>query len=196
MRITACLLACLCAGATGLTQGSIEWSPARRLTRDDFKARVPANAPSASMSWIHIDTGWECEDGMLVATARATFDPSRSWWRNTRGNIWGNAGERKSSSQAQLEARRNVMLLDLQLLEHEQLHFDIAEVTVRKIKARFQDFKNACAEAGGTEPIQLMVTQADRELQQEQERYDRETGHGVNASVQEQWKRRIRALLN
>ena len=41
-----------------------------------------------------------------------------------------------------------------------------------------------------------MVVEADLELQEEQQRYDRETGHGVNARAQDQWKRRIRALLN
>ena len=197
MRITLLGLALLCAAPdAGLAQGAIEWSPARRLARDDFKARVPANASSASLSWINIETSWECEGGALVARARAMFDPSRSWWRNTRGNVWGGTGERMSSSQAQLEARRNILLLDQQLLEHEQLHFDIAEVTVRKIKARFEDFKNACAEPGGTAPIQQIVVEADRELQEEQQRYDRETGHGVDARAQDQWKRRIRALLN
>jgi hypothetical protein len=192
----ACLLTLVCAAAIGLAQELIEWSPARRLTRNDFRGRPPVNAPSASMSWIQIATEWECEGGALAATASATFDPSRSWWRNTRGNVWSNAGERMSSSQAQLEARRNVMQLDLQLLEHEQLHFDIAEVVVRKIRARFQDFKNACTESGGTDPIQQMIAEADRDLQEEQQRYDRETGHGVNAAVQDRWKRRIRALLN
>ena len=110
--------------------------------------------------------------------------------------MWGSAGERASSSQAQQEARRSALQRDMQLLEHEQLHFDIAEVAVRKIRARFADFKNACAEPGGTEPIQQMVVEADRELQEEQQRYDRETGHGINARAQEQWRRRIRALLN
>jgi predicted secreted Zn-dependent protease len=101
-----------------------------------------------------------------------------------------------SSSQAQQQARRSAQQFDMQLLEHEQLHFDIAEVAVRKIRASFGDFRNACAEAGGTGPIQQMVAQADRDLQAEQARYDRETGHGVNARVQEQWARRIRTLLN
>jgi hypothetical protein len=196
MRITACLLAFLCGAATGLAQQPIEWSPVRKLVRDDFRGRVPVNASHASTSWIHIETEWECKGDVLVATARALFDPSRSWWRNTRGSVWGNAGERISSSEAQLQARRNVLQLDLQLLDHEQLHFDMAEVTVRKIRARFQDLKNACTEAGGTDPIQQMIAEADRELQEEQQRYDRETGHGVNAGVQDQWRRRIRALLN
>ena len=194
--MTVSLLALLCAGATGYAQGPIQWSAERRLTKDDFKGRAPLNAPSSSMSWIHIDAEWTCEAGMLVASARATFDPAQSWWRSARGSVWGSPGERISSTQAQQDARRSVLDLDMQLLEHEQLHFDIAELTARKIRAGFADFKNACAEAGGTEPIQQMVAQADRELQEEQQRYDRETGHGVNARVQDQWKRKIRPLLN
>ena len=197
MRIIACLLAlCCAAAATGLAQEPIEWSVSRRLTKADFQGRVPAGAPNASMSEISIDASWECEGGALVTSVRATFDPSRSWWRNSPGGVWGSAGERASSSQVQQAARRNALLRDSQLLEHEQIHFDIAEVTVRKIKARFADFKNACAEAGGTDPIQQMVSQVDRELQEEQQRYDRETAHGINARAQDQWKRRIQALLN
>ena len=148
------------------------------------------------MSSISIDASWECEGGALVAAARATFHPSRSWWRGAGGNVWGSAGERMSSSQAQQEARRSALQRDMQLLEHEQLHFDIAELVVRQIRARFAGFKNACAEAGGTDPIQQMVVEADRELQEEQQRYDRETGHGTNARAQDAWKRRIQALLN
>jgi hypothetical protein len=196
MRIAAFLLAVLCAAPiAGLAQDAIEWSAERRLTKGDFKGRVPA-AANTSMSSISIDASWECERGRLVAAARATFDPSRSWWRSAGGSVWGSAGERMSSSQAQQEARRSTLQRDMQLLEHEQLHFDIAEVVVRKIRARFAGFTNACAEGGGTEQIQQMIVEADRELQEEQQRYDRETSHGLNARAQEQWKRRIRALLN
>jgi hypothetical protein len=197
MRITACLLVVFCAAvATGLAQEPIEWSVERKLMRGDFKARVPVAASNASMSAIGIDTSWECEKGVLVTSARATFDPARSWWRNSQGSVWGDAGERVTGTQAQQAARRNVLQREVQLLEHEQIHFDIAEVTVRKLKARFAAFKNACAEAGGTDPIQQMVSQADRELQEEQQRYDRETAHVINERAQEQWKRRVRALLN
>jgi predicted secreted Zn-dependent protease len=101
-----------------------------------------------------------------------------------------------NSSQAQQEARRNSLRRDSQLLEHEQLHFDIAEVTVRKIAARFTEFKTACATPGGTDVIQEMVVQADRELQEEQQRYDRETAHGTNARAQHQWALKVRKALN
>lgn len=195
MRITASVVAVLCAVLVGFAQEAIEWSSERRLTKDDFRGRVPVNAANASLSWINIDTEWECEGDELFATARATFDPSRSWWRSSHGNIWGGAGERMTSGRAQREARRSLMQLDQQLLEHEQLHFDIAEVNVRRIRARFAEFKNVCADPDGTAPVQAMIASADRELQEEQQRYDRETGHGINARAQEAWKLRIRALL-
>ena len=174
MRIAACVLVLLCAAAAGLAQEAMVWSLERRLKREDFRGRVPASASTASMSWIHIETAWECKDGTLTAMARATFDPSQSWFRRSQ----------------------NPMELDIQLLEHEQIHFDIAEVAVRKIRATFQTFTGACAEPGGTEPIEHLIARADRDLQQEQERFDRETAHGTNGRVQAQWKRRILALLN
>lgn len=173
MRIAACLVAVLCAAPAVLAQEAIEWSRERRLTRDDFKGRVPAHASSASLSWINIDASWECEGATLVATARATFNPSRSWFRAST----------RSLSQ------------DIQLLEHEQLHFDLAETVVSRIRAGFREFAHACTEPGGTDPIQQMIIDADRELQEEQQRYDRETAHGTNPRAQEQWKRRISARL-
>lgn len=187
-----------CAAELALVaQGSylIEWSSQRRLKRDDFQGRPPASAANASMSWIHIDTSWECSDGKLVATAQATFSPSQSWWRTGTSNIWGDAETMRDASRAQLEARRSADQRDAQLLAHEQLHFDIAEVAARKIRARFGEFKNACTEPGGTEPIQQMVAEIDQDLQEEQVRYDRETSHGINLRAQDQWAQRVKRLL-
>ena len=195
MRILACLVAVLFAAPPAYAQGTIDWSAERRLTKLDFQGRVPAQAGNSSMSWLHIEASWECVIGELMATARATFDPSRSWWRTTYGNVWGNAGERTSATQAQSQARRNVMMMDAQLLDHEQLHFDLAELAARRIRKRFEEFKDACHDPGGTEPIQAMVAEIDQELQEEQTQYDRETSHGINVRVQDQWSRRIRKQL-
>ena len=196
MRFAACLLAVFGTVAVGLAQEPIHWSPERKLTKDDFKGRVPAGTEHASLSWITIDAEWECDGTKLVSSARASFDPSRSWWRHSQGNIWGTAGERVSSSRAQQDARRSLVERDLQLLEHEQLHFDLAEAAARKIRARFDEFKDACADTYGTDGVREMIVRADRELQEEQQRYDRETSHGINLRAQDQWRRRIRAMLN
>ena len=195
MRILLWLGLCLCVASPAYAQEPIAWSPERKLMKTDFQGRMPAQAVNSSMSWLHIEASWECVVGELIASARATFDPSRSWWRTTYGNIWGNAGERTTAERAQASARRNVMMLDTQLLQHEQLHFDLAELATRKIRKRFEDFKDACDDPGGTEPIQVMVAEIDRELQEEQAKYDRETSHGVNLRAQDQWTRKIRALL-
>ena len=82
-----------------------------------------------------------------------------------------------------------------QLLDHEQLHFDIAELAARRLRTRFEDFKDGCAEPGGVESIQAMVVEIDRELQEEQSRYDRETNHGADARTQDRWRRRVQGLL-
>jgi hypothetical protein len=196
MRIAACLVAVCCASAAGLAQGPIEWSSVRRLTKADFKGRVPAAAPTASMSTINLDASWECKGGALIASVRATFDPARSWWRSAQGGVWGTPGEQTSSTQIQQNARSSSLVNDMQLLEHEQIHFDIAEAAARKIRARFAGLKSACADPSDTADLRLAVGDAERELQEEQARYDRETSHGTNARAQEQWKRRIAALLN
>jgi hypothetical protein len=173
----------------------IEWSPTRRLAKEDFQGRVPVQAVNSSLSFLHIETSWECVVGELIASARATFDPTRSWWRTSYGNIWGSAGDRTSASRAQMQARRSVLTLDRQLLDHEQLHFDLAELAARKIRKRFEGFRESCLDGDDPAPIQAMVAEVDRELQEEQHRYDRETNHGVNVRMQDQWRRKVQALL-
>ena len=173
----------------------IGWSSERSLRRADFQGRPPVAATNASMSWLEIDASWECEDGKLVATVRAVFHPARSWWRTSPGSIWGDSAGVGDASRAQLEARRSAGQRDAQLLAHEQLHFDLTELAARRIRNRFEEFKDACSEPGGTEPLRRLVTEIDRELQEEQRRYDRETANGVNAQAQDQWRRRIDPLV-
>jgi hypothetical protein len=195
MRIIAPVAAGLCITVHLHAQQPIEWSPQRKLTKADFQGRMPTQTVNASKSALHIEASWECVIGELNASARALFDPSLSWWRTGYGNIWGNAGERTSATAAQANARRNVMALDAQLLDHEQLHFDLAELAARRIRKRFEEFKDICHDPTGTEPIKVMVAEADREFQEEQVRYDRETAHGADVRIQDAWTRRVRALL-
>ena len=196
MRIALRLAAVLCVTTAAFAQDVIEWSSDRHLTTADFRGRVPATAARASLSWLHIDVDWQCAGGRLQAHARATFDPARSWWRPAQGNIWEGIPERASGvSRTHLEARRSVVQRDLQLLAHEQLHFDIAELAARRIRTRFEAMKGACAEPDGSTGLQAYVGEVDRELQVEQRRYDEETDHGANAAAQEHWRRRIRQQL-
>ena len=196
MRIVRWLVAVLCVVTPVAAQNVIEWSSDRLLSKDDFKGRVPPSAPNASLSWLNIDASWECEAGELIATARATFDPSRSWWRTPQGNIWESVERTSNVSRTHVDARRSMLQRDLQLLEHEQLHFDLTEVAVRRIRKRFVDLKDACADPERKEDLREAIAEIDRELQTQQSVYDRETAHGTNAAAQDRWKQRIRKELD
>ncbi len=95
-----------------------------------------------------------------------------------------------------MDARRGVDGRDRQLLEHEQLHFDLAEIAVRRLRARFDELKGACANPDGDAVLHEEVVKADRALQEEQARFDAETSHGSNDLVQSQWGARIRQQLD
>jgi hypothetical protein len=196
MRIAACLLAALCAMPVALAQGVIEWSAQRRLSRADFKGRVPMSTSPASMSALNIDATWQCQGGELSGTARATFDPARSWWRSTNANVWEDFGERRTGvERTHIDVRRTALHRDARLLEHEQLHFDLTEIAARKIRRRFDDLKESCSGDGGDGAVKDAVSQIERELEEEQRRYDRETAHGSNEVAQAQWTDRVRKLI-
>ena len=194
------LLAGVCVGHMALVAQEpdvVEWSSTRRLKREDFQGRPPVGATTASMSWLNIEASWECAGGELDATARATFNPARSWWRASQANVWGDAGDRAiAAGRAQLDARNSALQRDAQLLAHEQLHFDLTEVAARNVRSRLSEFKAACDEPGAMEPIRQIVADIDQELQEEQRRYDRETAHGINARAQETWARKVKQMLN
>ena len=181
MRTALWILAVISAASPVRAQDVIEWSSERRLSRADFKGRVPSAAGNASMSRLSIDLSWGCEADELVASARATFDPSQSWWRPASANVW--SAERRGAHR------------DSQLLEHEQVHFDLTEIFARRIRKRFHELKDACGEPGGADSVRDDIERINRDLQDTQRRYDRETGHGTNGVAQLRWVGRVRKLL-
>jgi len=176
MKIALWAAAALCAGCVVAAQAIIEWSSDRRLTKADFRGRVPRAAPMASLSAVGLELEWRCEGEELLGMVRATFDPGRSWWRS------GDASGRGHGA-------------DLQLLEHEQLHFDLAQVAAQTLQGRFESLKSACARPDGRLEVESAVADVDRELQEQQSRYDRETAHGLNAAAQDRWTKAVRRQL-
>jgi hypothetical protein len=196
MRIAPWLVAALCAAPPAHAQGVIEWSSERRLSRDDFKGRVPSAAQNRSLSWLNVEASWACDGDKLTGTARAFFDPARSWWRAAQGNIWEGVGEKSGGvNQTHVDVRRSAALRDVQLLEHEQMHFDLSEIAARRVRSRFEDLADACGDPGATERLQDDLAQIDRDLQDEQRRYDSETNHGLNAAAQDRWTQTIQQQL-
>ncbi len=83
---------------------------------------------------------------------------------------------------------------DTNLLLHEQLHFDIAELYARKIRQRFEFFKKK-----GEANFDLFWKQYKElwiECRSFQAKYDSETNHGINFSKNQEWNKVIKMEMN
>ena len=82
---------------------------------------------------------------------------------------------------------------DQELLNHEQLHFDIAELFARKIRKRFLELKSK-------KESRFSVFYSEykslwNECRIYQRKYDQETNHGVNTQKNKEWEKLVRENL-
>lgn len=172
----------------------IEWSPARPLTWDDFQGAVPAGAApervaasNTSLSWSYsYEVEWSrgtCVFRILSIESAAGFHPGGSWVR---------------------PGHRNQVVLG-----HEQGHFDLTRLHHMEFVERTRGLVGESRECRGNserrakgnvenEIARLAGTVYEavwREHLREQETYDDETVHGINAGAQAEWSRRIAERL-
>ena len=148
----------------------ITWSAERRLTLADFQGRAPGGNPLSASTSSNIKADAACKDYVFSSTVAATFDPNTSWVRNPQ----------KASET---------------LLRHEQLHFDITEAYTRLMRQKLQLFaaRANCEklQPGFNNVTKLVYAAWDHE----QNRYDMETNHGLNAVRQAAWEKQTAARL-
>lgn len=79
-------------------------------------------------------------------------------------------------------------------LKHEQLHFDITELYARKIRQQIAatDFTKV---RDVVKEIQKIYNRSTSDWQKEENRYDSETQHGINAATQKIWNENIARQL-
>ncbi|WP_201978251.1 DUF922 domain-containing protein [Hymenobacter rubidus] len=148
----------------------IQWSATRKLAVADFLGRPGSGDPLASSTSSDIKANAACKDFVFSSTVLATFDPNKSWFRNP-----------KTASEA--------------LLRHEQTHFDITEVYARIMRQKMVLFQ-AKADCLKLQPAFNNLTKGVYDLwDKEQNRYDQETNHGLNAVRQASWEKQTQAKL-
>jgi hypothetical protein len=79
-------------------------------------------------------------------------------------------------------------------LRHEQLHFDVTRIVVERFKKNL--IKAELTIDDFDSEIQYQFLETYREMNREQEAYDGETGHGLNASAQAAWDRKITSEIS
>jgi hypothetical protein len=142
---------------------TIPWSPSRKLTWQDYKASAP-NRLDGARTALNYQSAVGCRNGRLEATVRAVFLPQQSW-----------VAERIRSSA--LGTRVG--------LQHEQVHFDLAEVYARRARKMLAELKNPCPRSD--EDLGALVDRVLRDLYAAQQRYENETRAGENETRQLEW---------
>jgi hypothetical protein len=152
-------------------QTRFNWEQHPRLTWNDFKGRPRRVAGDLAAE---TDTGFRtqltCRGGILDIDILAEFYPSSSWVKPNRGFA--------------------------SLLKHEQGHFDITELYVRKMRRAIRDANvncehNAKAEAAGRKILRPL----DEEWEKAEKQYDAETKDGTDAARQAAASERIASEL-
>jgi len=168
--------------------------PYRPLTRADFQAQEP---PDPVRGKIDALTAISCvvdsvfifpipEDGdsarwqtsLEKARFRAIMYPKKSWWNPKRTS--------KKDTQ--------------RLLEHEQTHFDIAELVVRRANARVQPIRAVAPTPAASiqkarELFDQEMATLGRSLQDWTAKYDLETKNGTDNREQKRWVELVRKEL-
>lgn len=140
-------------------ENCVDWQTHRELTWDDFQGEVTENSPYAAMSYWYIYYRWE---GNKVR-AESCFQTSKAWIRDGKQSDY--------------------------LLEHEQLHFDIAQLHIRL-------FQNKLKSATSTAQVKKLFDESLRAAKQMQARYDEETEHSRNKAEQKRWNRWVAEQLD
>lgn len=153
----------------------LAWISGERLTWADFRGEPVATSTAAAVTTYALAWETACTPDGFSFRVTSVFLPEQSWVRAT-------TLDRFEASQ--------------RTLGHEQTHFDISEIHARRIRQALSRLSTPCAltetQLG---EIVAPIVQADQEMQ---ERYDRETAHGVLILQQATWNddigRRLRDL--
>ena len=154
------------------SQEEMLWTPNRKLSWADFKAKPQNNSDAAATTASGISYGFSAEvngrgETIVNYEVNAYFYPKESWYKPSLAN-------------------------DL-ILSHEQLHFDIAELFARKMRMQLSKMtftKNVKKE------IKQVYQATLKALQAYQKEYDRATNFSRNREQQLVWVKKINKILN
>lgn len=156
-------------GSSG-NEERIAWSPERKLTWEDFKATADYDVPWAATTSSGISHGFSGNiKGDKVSfeyEVHCFFYPQNSWYKKEL-------------------ATENLLL-------HEQLHFDIAEIHARKLRKRIENFTFTTELK---KEMNMLYERTNNEMKEMQRRYDGITEYSLDKERQKEWKAIVQAEL-
>ncbi|MBK9285283.1 MAG: DUF922 domain-containing protein [Sphingobacteriaceae bacterium] len=149
--------------ATAQKKDTILWVESERLTWNDFQGEPEARFAVASTAYDILLNIQQINQYTMVRV-EAVFFKKKSWKKKK----W----------------------ISTEVLNHEQLHFDIVELYARKLRKKiaglkikkFEQLKNT---------IQQLYEENDEEMDRFQDLYDEETDGSMNGEKQREWELKI-----
>lgn len=148
------------------SSNELHWHAERKLTWNDFSGPADESDPLHAMTTTNIDVQAQCKSNVFHYEVKSVFVTSESWSKNKES---------------------------VRLLDHEQQHFNLTEIYARLLRKRLSELENACNLDRAV--VGRVVNQVFDEWKKEQDKYDRETNHGLNYAKQDEWAEKIKFQL-
>lgn len=140
----------------------IVWSEARVLKWSDFRGMPKRLSPNEALTDSGMSIDLKCDGTTSKAVVTCYFNPHNSWTKDKQSAY---------------------------LLKHEQIHFDITELFVRKLRAQLANLGNDCEAL--SKHIDEYYKRNYKEFVAYQDRYDQESEHSLNKEKQAYWEQKI-----
>ncbi len=149
-------------------ENRLTWNENKRLRWDDFSGKVNDTSRFDAESYAEVKFDYIFNSPRNFRfTVKAIFNRG-TWWIKQR---------HKSD----------------ELLKHEQVHFDIAELYARKLQLAFDTYQYT---SNFRNEICEVFNKVKKHYHQTQQLYDEETNHAIVASNQRQWEILIKEELD
>ena len=154
-------------------EGTIPWKEGVFLSWNDFKAKPPQNSNFKANTNAGISFSWglrkENGNENLSYEVKSFFFPELSWVV---------AGAKTDH-----------------LLQHEQTHFDITELYVRKFRKGLSEFVLKGSYENVHEILNDLYNLIEKERSLMQKEYDQQTNHSLNKEADIKWQKLVRKEL-
>jgi len=144
----------------------IPWTNKKRLTWEDFIGVPTPDNQHHALTSTNMEMKVKCENNQLKFKVEAVFKSDESWSRNKKS---------------------------MELLAHEQLHFDLTELHARLLRKTLAELPNPCTR--GAADLNKYANQAFQNWHQEQDQYDQYTRHGLDKEKQVEWMASVERRL-
>jgi len=150
---------------------TIAWNDQRKLTWNDFKAKPKANTSAVALTASGITFGYSVKQSnteiiSFNANVESHFYPNKSWFIKERADNY--------------------------ILAHEQLHFDITELHVRKLREQISKLKVSNSIKN---ELNILHKNSNAKLSEMQHLYDKQSQHSIHKEAQVKWQYYIKKEL-